>query len=98
MDRAGPGGADAYAKPAGMFGKTRGHEGSGLFVADADVANPVLAFAQGFDQRIDAVADDAEGVGSAPIDQRLDDDIGGGLIGFERPRNRLRRDRRTGLR
>ena len=29
---------------------------------DADIANPVLALAEGFDDGVDAVADDAEGM------------------------------------
>ena len=38
---------------------------------DRDVANPVLALAQSLDNGVDTVAHDAERVGRAPVNERL---------------------------
>lgn len=59
-------------------------------VAHADIADTILAFAQRLDDRIDAVADNAEHERCAPGNQRLDQNIEGVNL---RPRwqNRLRR-------
>ncbi len=89
VDGAGTCGSQAYAQTSGVLGKAGGHEGCSLFVPDADIANPVLALAQRFNDRIDAIADDAERMRGAPGDQGIDQDIGSGLIAPER-RSRLR--------
>jgi hypothetical protein len=83
MDGAGACGSQAYAEAPGVLGKAGGHEGRGLFVPHADIANLVLALAQCFDDRIDAIADDAERVGRAPGDQGFHQDISSGLITSE---------------
>src|SRR6202012_1478565 len=80
VDRAGPGGADANAKSPRMFCPSGGHEGGGLLVPDCDIANPILALSQGFDNRIDAVAHYSEHVGCAPVDEGLNQDIRGRYI------------------
>jgi hypothetical protein len=77
MDRAGTRCPNANAELSGMFGKTRGHKRSGFFMTNADIADLVLALAQGLDHGIDAVADDAESMRGAPGDQGVHDDIGG---------------------
>jgi hypothetical protein len=59
-----------------VLGKAGGHKGCSLFVPDADIANPVLALAQRFDDPIDAIADDAEHMRGAPGDQGIDQDTG----------------------
>ena len=71
-------------------GKAGGHEGGGLFVPHWHKADAIPALTQSFDDRIDAVADDAEDVRRAPIDERLDQDIRGILVAV-RERRRLRR-------
>jgi len=58
-------------------------------MAHADIADLILALAQGLDDGINSVADDAERVGGAPGDQGLDDDVGG---------VRVVREARSGLR
>jgi len=58
-----------------VLSEARRHERGGLLVADADVANAILALAQGLDDRIYAVADNAEDVRRAPIDQSFDQDV-----------------------
>ncbi len=80
-----------------MLGEAARHEGGRLLVTDTDIANPVLAFAQGLDDRIDAVADHAEHVGRAPRAQGLDENVGGGRIIGE-ARGGLRRDLGCSLR
>lgn len=55
---------------------SRGHERCRFLVPDRDVANPVPTLAQRLDDRIDAVADNTEGVGSAPVDQGLNQYVG----------------------
>ena len=90
MDRARPGGADANAESSGMFGPSGGHEGRGFLMPNCDIADPILALSQGFDDRIDAVADDPEHVGCAPVDQRLDQDVRGRHIGAGHRRRLLR--------
>jgi hypothetical protein len=77
MDRARSGRADADAETAGVFGPSGGHEGCGFFMPNGDVTDPILALSQRFDNRIDAVADDPENMGRAPVDHRLDEDIRG---------------------
>jgi hypothetical protein len=49
-----------------MLGEAGSHERRRLFVPDADILDAVSPLAQRLDDRIDAVADDAEGVGRAP--------------------------------
>ena len=59
-------------------------------MAHADIADTILAFAQRLDDRIDAVADNAEHERCAPGNQRLDQNIEG--VNLRRRRqNRLRR-------
>ena len=77
VHRARPGGGEANAEPSGMLRERRCHEGCGLLVAPAHEGDAVLPLAQGLDDRIDPVADDAEHVRGAPADQRLDEDVGG---------------------
>jgi hypothetical protein len=76
MDRARACRPDANGKASSVLGEARRHERRGLLVADADVANAILALAQGLDDRIYAVADNDKDVGRAPIDQGFDQDIG----------------------
>jgi hypothetical protein len=78
MDAAGPRGRDAHAEPSGPFGITASGERGGLLVAGLDETNFVLAFAQGFDQAVDAVAGQSEDNFHFPIDQRFDDHVGSG--------------------
>jgi hypothetical protein len=59
MDRTGSGRADTDAKPAGVLGKARRHEGRSFLMPHADIANAVGALAQRLDNGIDAVSDDA---------------------------------------
>jgi hypothetical protein len=72
MNRTRPRGADADPKATGVFGPSGRHEGGGFLMPDRDVADPILTLPQGFDDRVDAVANDPEYVGRAPVDQRLD--------------------------
>jgi hypothetical protein len=58
-----------------MFGVAAGHEGSRLLVPHGDEANAVRAFAQGFDDGVDAVADQSEDIRDLPADQRVDENI-----------------------
>jgi hypothetical protein len=92
MDRAGAGRADADAKATSMFGPSGRHEGGGLFMPHGDITYLVLPFSQRLDNRVDAVADDPEHVGRAPVYQRLHEDIRGVQVGAWRGR-RLRRNR-----
>jgi hypothetical protein len=60
-----------------VFGETRGHERRRFFVANRNEANPILTLAERLDDRIDAIADNAESMGGTPSDQRFDNDVGG---------------------
>src|ERR1700761_6087083 len=80
VDRAGPGGAYTNAEPSGVFRPSRGHEGRGFLMPNCDIADAILALSQGFDNRIDAVADYSEHMGCAPVDEGLDQDICGRYI------------------
>jgi hypothetical protein len=75
MDRAGAGRADTDAKAAGMFGPSGCHESRRLFMPHGDIPYLVLPFSQRLDNRIDAVADNPEHVGRAPVDHRLHKDV-----------------------
>ena len=68
--------ADTDAQPPGMLGEARRHERGRFLVAYADIADAVLALTQGFDDRIDAVTDNTEDMGRAPIDQSFDQNVG----------------------
>jgi hypothetical protein len=59
-----------------VLGEACSHERGGFLMAHADVANTLLALAQGHDDRIYAVTDNAEDVRRAPIDQSFDQDVG----------------------
>ena len=48
------------------------------------VTNAVLAFAESFDQRVDAVADNTEDNLDAPGNQSIDDDVGCVVFGLNR--------------
>ena len=96
MDRAWPGRANANAETPRMLGPSAGHEGRCFLMPNGDIADPVLALSQGFDDRIDAVADDTEHMGRAPVDQRLDQDVRGVHVGAGR-RRRLGYDLGLGL-
>ena len=58
-----------------MLRVPRGHEGGRLFVAYRDEADLILALAQRFDDRVDAVPDDAEDELNIPSNQRLNESV-----------------------
>ena len=60
MDRARAGRSDTNAKASGVLGEACSHERRGFLVADSNVANAILTFAQSFNDRINAIADNAE--------------------------------------
>ena len=66
VDGAGSSRADADAELAGMFGESRSHERRGFLVTHPDISDAVLAFAQRFDDRVDAVSHHAEAMGRSP--------------------------------
>src|ERR1022692_1546550 len=95
MHGAWPGGRQTNAEFARVLRIPRGHEGSRLFVAYRDEADPILALAQRLDDRVDAVPDDAEDELNIPSDQRLNENVrgielwigGGNAMGLRRTRS-----------
>src|SRR3984885_541081 len=59
---------NANAEAAAVLGEARCHKGGRLLVAYADVFNPILALAQGFDDRIYTVTNNARVGRRAPTD------------------------------
>ena len=74
----------------GMLGVTAGHEGSGLLVPYSDIADLVLAHADGLDQRAYSVTDHSEDDRHTPGDQRLDNDVGCRPVAWDAVGIRLR--------
>jgi hypothetical protein len=71
--------SDTNAKASGVLGEAGGHECCGFLMADADVLNAILALAQGFDDRVYAVTDNAEDVcrpQSIKVSTRMSDVFG----------------------
>src|ERR1700683_4823747 len=97
MYGAGPGRADADAQPPRVLRQTARQQAGSLLVPHADIANAIAALAQRLDDRIDAIADDAERVSRAPGNQGFHDDVGGIELIAESG-VRLARDPRLGLR
>ena len=60
-------------------------------MTDGDVADPVLSFSQRLNDGIDAVANNAEDMRRAPIDQCFDQDVGGVQIAVQIASRRGRR-------
>jgi len=79
MDATGAGSGDAAAEPAGEFGIAASGERRRLLVAHLDEADPVLVFAEGFDDAVDPIAGDAEHGVDAPIHDGFNENIAGGL-------------------
>ena len=79
MDSARSGGRDADAELARPFGVAARREGGDFLVPHLDEANFVLALAQRFEDSVDAVAGQSEDHLDAPVDQRLNEDVAGGL-------------------
>src|ERR1700735_2163161 len=78
MDRAWSGRCQANAELTRVLGVPRGHEGSRFLVTHRDEADLILALAQGLDDRVDAIPDDAEDKLNIPSDQRLNENVRGG--------------------
>jgi hypothetical protein len=91
VNRAGPGGSDAHAKPARVLRHAARHERGGFLMAHADIGDAVPPFAQSLDQRIDAVAHDSEHMGCAPCNECLDQDVRCVQV-IVKARRRLRRN------
>jgi hypothetical protein len=65
-----------------MLGEAARHEGGRFFVANPYELDFILSFSDSFDDRIDSVPDHSEDMRSAPFDERGDQNIRRGLIGF----------------
>ena len=59
----------------GVLGKSARHESGSLFVSHRNVTDAVLSLSERLDDRINAITDNAEDVGRAPIDQCFDHDV-----------------------
>jgi hypothetical protein len=79
VDSARTGGRDADSELAGELGVAAGGEGRDFLVARLDEADPVLAFAQRFENAVDPVAGNPENRIDAPLDKRVDENVAGGL-------------------
>jgi hypothetical protein len=77
MHGAWAGGCHADPELARVLRIPGGHEGGGFFVAYRDEANLILSLAQRLDDRVDAIADDAEDELNVPSEQRLDENVRG---------------------
>lgn len=75
VDSAEAGGGEADAESSGSFRIGAGHEGGRHFMMRLDEANAVLPYAQRFH---DAIAWQGENRVDLPVDQRFDEDVGGG--------------------
>src|ERR1700730_8149349 len=73
-------GGDAGTKPAGVLGVAAGHKRGCFLVPYPDIADFVLTYTDGFDQRPDSIAHHSEDDRDAPGDQRFDNDISCGPV------------------
>ena len=70
MNAAGPGGGQADAKPAGIFGISAGHEGGGFLVPHpCKATNLLLALPQRLHDAVNTIARETEYDNHAPVFQ-----------------------------
>ena len=73
------GGRQAHPQPAGIFGIGTGHEGCRFLMTHLNKADLILARAQRLHNAVDAITRQTEDDVDAPVIDRVDQDICGGI-------------------
>ena len=77
VDAARARGRQAHAQASGELGVAAGHERGGFFVPHMDETDLVLVRAQRFHDAVDPVAGESEDGVDTPVDEALDEVVGG---------------------